>query len=289
MKTAPPNDSAVAPVDLKLVIETPENVHLAYRLAGPAARLSAYLVDLVVRFAMLLAASMILACSGVAQFLPGTSTGLLLVFAFLLEWGYFAISEGLFRGKTIGKHLFQLRVIQEGGYPVTLWSALLRNFVRAGDAIGLYGAGFICMLISGRFRRLGDLVARTLVIEERSIRVPVEPIILEKIEPLPRNEIGAYVPSSRTLSLIEQYLGRRNALTYRRGHELARILAQVLATKMRYSGDRKLVDEFPMAFLARVYATFHQIRDEADLESELSTGHVKTHRDHHRQLAGAAP
>jgi uncharacterized RDD family membrane protein YckC len=281
MSSIPSTAANVAPVDLKLVIETPENVFLTYRLAGPAVRVGAYLVDLTIRFAALFAASMIVGCSGLGMYLPGTSIGMLLVLAFFLEWGYFAVSEGLFHGKTIGKHVFQLRVIQEGGYPITLWSALLRNLVRAADALGMYGVGFVTMLIAGRFRRLGDLVARTLVIEERRIRVPTEPIILERIEPLPRGELGGYIPSGRTLTLIEQYLGRRNVLAYRRGHDLAHVLARVLATKLRYTGDRKLVDEYPMAFLARVYATFYRVRQGDDIESCEQT---RIHRQAGRRL-----
>src|SRR5579863_5231096 len=163
-------------VSTDLVIETPENVVLTYRLAGPAARLLAYLIDLVVR-AVLIVALIIAASLGASIGLGGISFGMLLLLLFFLDWAYFGVSEGYFRGKTIGKSVFGLRVIQEEGYPVTLWGALLRNIVRAGDSLAFYGAGFVTMIAAGKFRRLGDLVARTVVIEERRVSVPREPII----------------------------------------------------------------------------------------------------------------
>jgi uncharacterized RDD family membrane protein YckC len=247
-------------VSTDLVIETPENVVLTYRLAGPAVRLLAYLLDFLIRAGLLFGLMTILSIAGAAA--PGASQGLLLVAWFGLDWAYFGLSEGYFRGKTLGKHLFGLRVIQEAGYPITLWGAILRNIVRAADSLSFYGVGFVTMIVAGNFRRLGDLVARTVVIEERRVSVPREPIILEKIEPLSRTDLGGFVPSGQTLALIEQFLSRRHVLTYRRGHAMAYVLARTLAKRLSFAGDPHLVDRYPMAFLARVYATFHQIHEE---------------------------
>lgn len=262
-------------VSTELVIETPENVVLTYRLAGPAIRLLAYLLDFLLRAALLFVVYQV-AVMGALAGLGGISIGAFLLMIFFVDWAYYGVSEGLFRGKTIGKYIFGLRVIQEEGYPVTLWGALLRNIVRAADSMPFYlifpfyGAGFITMLAAGRFRRLGDLVARTVVIEERRVSVPREPIILEKIEPLPRTDLGGFVPSGQTLALIEQFLGRRHVLTYRRGHAMAYVLARSLAKRLAYSGDPQLVDRYPMAFLARVYATFYQVREENDLQEDAA-------------------
>jgi hypothetical protein len=48
---------------------------------------------------------------------------------------------------------------------------------------------------------------------------------------------------------------------------MAFILARALAKKLAFSGDPQLVDRYPMAFLARVYATFYQVRED-DLEDD---------------------
>ena len=258
-------------VSTDLVIETPENVVLTYRLAGPAARLLAYMLDFMLRAALLFLMYRLVGM-GLAAGFGGISFGVFLLLVFFVDWAYYGVSEGFFRGKTIGKYILGLRVIQEEGYPITLWGALLRNIIRAGDSLPMYfifpcyGAGFLTMLAAGRFRRLGDLVARTVVIEERRVSVPREPVILEKIEPLPRTDLGGFVPAGQTLALIEQFLARRHVLTYRRGHAMAYVLARALAKKLAYSGDPQLVDRYPMAFLARVYATFYQVREDDDPE-----------------------
>jgi uncharacterized RDD family membrane protein YckC len=245
-------------LDLYLRVETPEDVVLSYRLAGPALRLWAYLIDLLVRIGLCTGMMMMLNCSGLLFLLPGTALGIFLVLVFIAEWGYYIIGEGFFRGKTIGKQIFRLRVIHEEGYPITFWAAFLRNIVRAADFLALYGVALLTMIVAGKFQRLGDLAARTIVVEERHIRLPLDPLILEKIAPLARGEIGSFVPSDQTLALIEQFHGRRSALTYERGHEMALVLARVLADRLRYTGDLRLVEEYPMGFLARVYATFYQ-------------------------------
>jgi uncharacterized RDD family membrane protein YckC len=265
------NDSAPgssARFSAELVIETPENVVLTYRLAGPTVRLQAYLVDFVIRTVLLFVAFVLMIAGGIAGS-AGMSLGLFFILWFAIDWAYFGLSEGYFRGKTLGKHVFGLRVIQEEGYPITLWGAMLRNIVRAADSLPLfYGAGFITMVAAGKFRRLGDLVARTVVIEERRVSVPREPIILEKIEPLSRTDLGGYVPAGQTLVLIEQFLSRRHVLTYRRGHAMAHVLAQALSKRLNFSGDRSLVDRYPMAFLARVFATFHQVHEDEGPEDD---------------------
>jgi uncharacterized RDD family membrane protein YckC len=274
-------------VSTDLVVETPENVVLSYRLAGPAVRLLAYLIDLVIRIVILFAIFIAALAGGLVSGF-GVSMGVFLIVVFLVDWTYFGLSEAFFRGKTLGKHLFGLRVFQEQGYPATIWGALLRNFVRAADNLSLWGACFVTMVISGRFRRLGDLVGQTVVVEERRVQVPREPIILEKIKPLPRTDLGSYIPSGQTLALIEEFLGRRHVLTYRRGHAMAYVLARPLAERLAFSGDPQLVDRYPMAFLAAVYATFHQAHEGED--EEESDGARKAHvaRRARPAVAGAA-
>lgn len=241
-------------LSLEMQIETPENVVLTYQLAGPAQRYIAYMIDLAIRLAILFGAGMVINIVGIV--LPGTAIGIFLVIMFLNTWGYYTISEGFFKGQSIGKHICGLRVIRDGGYPITFWPALLRNLVRSADSIIFYGIGITTMLLTRRFQRLGDLVAGTVVIQERSLHLPRKPVILNKIRPLNKNDIGSFVPRDEVLSLIDEFMGRRHVLTYERGHALADILANNLAQRLNYSGDPQKVKQYPMAFLASVYKTF---------------------------------
>jgi len=256
--------------DLTVRFETPENVLLSFRLAGPTLRAAAYAIDFILTSLIFLATVVLLACTGVLMVLPGVVLGMVLVVLFLTTWMYFPICEGLFRGKTVGKQMMGLRVILEGGYPITFAPAFLRNVLRAADSLPLYGMGLGAMLVCGKFRRLGDLVARTLVIQERAFEMPEEPVILEKINPLPREEVNNWTPPQETLAVIEQFLRRREVVSIEEGHALARPLASVLADRLAYSSDRALVERFPMAFLARTYVLFHaQLATDDAEEREL--------------------
>ncbi len=270
--TSDPAAPAEPLVDLELRIETPENVVLNYTLAGPTLRGGAYLIDLAIRIAAMSGVIGVVMCASVVT--PGAATGLLLLVWFFMEWGYFTLFEGFWNGRTPGKWTLGLRVIQDKGYPITFWASATRNLLRVADGLPvllvrffpMYAAAFASMLLSPRFKRLGDLVARTVVICERSVVLPREPVIIEKIDPLPREEVPGPPPPARTLALIDAFLGRRHAVSIPRGHDIARPLAAALARRLRYAGNPAFVEAYPMAFLARVYVTFLR-RDEEDEEA----------------------
>ncbi len=258
-------------LSLNLLIETPENVVLTHQLAGPAYRLAAYLIDLVLRLVTFLGVSIfVLVIGGPA--LPGLAIGTVLLLAFVMEWGYSIGFEFFWQGRTPGKYICGLRAMHENGQPLSWWGATLRNLVRVGDmvptmllygedaglflALPIYGPALLTMLMSPKLQRLGDLAARTVVVHSQHARLPRDPVIYDKIPPLDPAEINAVVPRSETLALIDQFLGRRSVLTYERGHELAGNLARVLAERLDYQGDPDAVRKYPMSFLARVYVTF---------------------------------
>lgn len=85
--------------------------------------------------------------------------------AFAMVWtGYFAISEAAF-GASIGKRLFRLRVVGTDGRKIAPGQALVRSMLHTFDFFlnaGLLGA--TVALLTRRRQRLGDLVARTVVV-----------------------------------------------------------------------------------------------------------------------------
>ncbi|MFO0917547.1 MAG: RDD family protein [Planctomycetaceae bacterium] len=271
-------------IGLDLRIETPENVVLTYQLAGPALRAQAYAIDFVFRVMIMIGALVLASIVGI--FLSGLAIGSLLLVLFLLEWGYTIGFEYAWQGRTPGKWLLGLRVIQENGRPLSWWSSGLRNLLRVADVLPLiylfgsdlgifgllpvYGPGVITMFCSPRLQRMGDLAARTVVIQERRARIPGEPVIFEKIEPLARSDLNSFAPRPRTLSLIDRFLGRRHVLLIQRGHALALPLAEALARRLNFASDPQSVRKYPMAFLARVYVTFAARRDEAPTEGDGS-------------------
>lgn len=257
-------EPALPIVDLGLRIETPENVILTYTLAGPTLRAGAYLIDLALQMVTLTIVAMLVLCAAFVT--PNVALALLFVTWFVLSWWYFTLFEAFWNGRTPGKWAVGLRVIQDKGYPVTFWASVGRNFMRAFDTMAFYSPAFVSMLLTRRFKRLGDLLGRTVVVCERNVVLPREPVIVERIDPLPRDEIAGRPPQARTLSLIDQFLGRRHLVSIARGHEIARPLAHALAKQLRYSGNATLVEDYPMAFLARVYVTYLRKDDEEDPE-----------------------
>ncbi len=139
-------------------VATPEGIELTLRLAGPVPRALAWAVDLVIRIAILIAISMAAAQFGRA------GVGVVLLSAFFVEWLLPAWLEAVW-GRTPGKRLFGLVVLNDDGTPLRWPGALTRNLLRAVDFLPLlYGVGLVTMLSNREFKRLGDLAAGTVVV-----------------------------------------------------------------------------------------------------------------------------
>lgn len=159
----------------KLIIDTPEQVHLEFVLAGIGSRFMAAFLDtlILVALMLLLAISEALMLSrpllggGYSVWVEAVAT---LLF-FLVFWGYYILFEIFWRGQTPGKRWAGIRVIKDSGRPINPFEAVARNLVRIVDYLpGFYGVGVFTMLLSSRNQRLGDYVAGTLVVHETSDR-----------------------------------------------------------------------------------------------------------------------
>src|SRR5262249_6931321 len=144
-------------------VVTPERVRIAYRVAGPGARLWAWLIDLVLWG--LLAFVGVVVASVLEMGRAGLGMGIMVLWVFLLKWGDPLVFEWLWLGQTPGKRLAGIRVIREDGTAIGLAQSAVRNIVRVVDAMPLaYGLGFAVAMTDRSFRRLGDLAAGTLVV-----------------------------------------------------------------------------------------------------------------------------
>ena len=85
---------------------------------------------------------------------------------FVLAMAYYALMEG-YRGQTVGKMLFGIRVVrEEGGGVPGFKAAAVRSLLRVVDGLLGYLVGFVAVVASKKNRRLGDMAARTLVVRE---------------------------------------------------------------------------------------------------------------------------
>jgi uncharacterized RDD family membrane protein YckC len=227
----------VAALDNTTEVETPERIRFRYRTAGPVRRSFAYLVDLLIRGAVLLL--LVLGMTlGLGRGLrkddvATASQGLFLLLAFVLEWGYYVLCETLWQGASPGKRLFSLRVVKEGGFPIGFLDSVLRNLLRAADFLPMgYVLGATVMATDGRSRRLGDRVAGTMVIVEDRVRVG-GPLRLDP--PAAAAEWDGW-PARLPLSApereaLELFLRRRD-LSEARRRELAEMVAPLWARRM---------------------------------------------------------
>jgi uncharacterized RDD family membrane protein YckC len=87
--------------------------------------------------------------------------GLTALAGFLYYW----LGEGLF-GATLGKGIVGISVERKGGGACGLMASLIRNLFRLIDGIGVYLVGFLVALLSGSRQRIGDRVARTIVVRK---------------------------------------------------------------------------------------------------------------------------
>ncbi|WP_372016860.1 RDD family protein [Pseudoxanthomonas sp. 10H] len=150
---------AVPMLDTYREVLTPEGVSLHLPAAGPVPRALAWLVDLAVRAAIVLALAMVLGVLG------GLGEGLYLVGLFLVSWAYPIVLEAAWNGQTPGKRALGLRVVAGDGAPVGWLPAVVRNLMRTVDMLPFgYATGLVACLCDRDGRRLGDLVADTVVV-----------------------------------------------------------------------------------------------------------------------------
>lgn len=173
-----------APIDTRIELVTPENIAFQYRVAGPFRRLPAYLIDLLIRFVVLVAVLFSFSLSFGALGLGDTGFGMWLIVYFVIDWFYGGLFEAYWNGQTPGKRLMRIRVVSDEGQPINAWQAMLRNFLRSADALPpitmylgrvpislpTYLLGLVTATMNNRYQRLGDLAAGTMVVIEEPQR-----------------------------------------------------------------------------------------------------------------------
>jgi len=87
--------------------------------------------------------------------------GAVFVYWVVLEWRM---------GTTVGKLIFRNRVLRYSERPVKLWQSLIRNIFKM---IGLGGSliTLLCIALSRRSQRIGDMLARTIVVKDVTERM----------------------------------------------------------------------------------------------------------------------
>lgn len=223
-----------------LSVETPEQININYQKAGIGSRFYAALLDtlllaLIVFIGLYVNYNFLLKFGDVLENWLGAISGLLV---FAVFWGYFMVFEITTNGQSPGKYALGLRVIKEGGYPISFGDSAIRNLVRLVDFLPFcYGTGLIVMLINGNWQRLGDLAAGTLVVKTNrktnvDLNQSINPIDISSDENLYSDWIQPMLVTDSEFDMIREYLRRRPELSPIRRLELARTIGRSIAEKM---------------------------------------------------------
>jgi uncharacterized RDD family membrane protein YckC len=154
-----------------LQIRTPEGIVFSQVLAGPVTRFLAWFIDFLVIAALLTLLSYALLLLRLLDAgLAGAASAL---GYFIISIGYGITCEWWWRGQTIGKRMFRLRVVDAEGLGLQFNQIVARNLLRFVDSLPVfYFVGGLACWFSAHCQRLGDLAANTVVIHHPRITQP---------------------------------------------------------------------------------------------------------------------
>ncbi|HMO13608.1 MAG TPA: RDD family protein [Pirellulaceae bacterium] len=252
-------------LDNKAPVATPENIAFRYDVAGPFTRFLAWMIDMLLMGLVILLASilLIMVSSTIGAFvgdLGMVAVGLFLAFLFFFWWFYGTVLETWWNGRTLGKWILGLRVLTVDGRPINVVQAATRNLLRLADLFPYFltivptmAVGLVVMSSNRRFRRLGDMVAGTMVIIERrkyhrSIEQFQDPRVAQLAEYLP----PSFIVSNELVGALSMYVQRREDFSVERGREIAASLAVPLLEKFGLPSDTS----YDLLLCALYYRTF---------------------------------
>jgi len=146
-----------------LLIRTPEGIVFSQLLAGPVTRFLAWVIDAACITGMVMVMGMVFRIfSLISADIAGAASAL---GYFVISIGYGITCEWFWRGQTVGKRLFRLRVVDVEGMRLQFNQVVTRNLLRFVDALPLmYFVGGVTCWLSPKCQRLGDIAANTVVL-----------------------------------------------------------------------------------------------------------------------------
>ena len=216
--------------DDQIAVRSVTGVDMTLTLAGPGSRSYAFVIDWHIRLLVALAWLFVTAVIGRLSMRAGSYEALFSSLpAAVIFFLYHPILEVAMRGRTPGKRMARVRLVnRQGGAPSTL-ALVIRNLFRLIDSLPLiYAIGLICCFATRHHVRIGDMAAGTLLIVDGS----------EAEKSLDRLESAARASALplETLELVDQLLERWDSLESSHRSGIARALLK------RVSADVEDID-----------------------------------------------
>jgi|SRR5690625_2106102 len=236
-------------------IKTPEFVSLQFRLAGLGSRSAAMIIDqVIVTLANIALFFLFIFATNNNVWVMMDSGWMLAIFLiaiFIINWGYFFVAEYFFNGKTIGKNMVGIRVIQENGHSITLLSALIRNLLRIIDMMPTaYFLGIVLVFFHSKHKRLGDMAGGTVVVLEESAAQKKKTSLVKEIELRGLNKNSFYIDGiaynslgSKEYNLLRTYTSKLMELRDAQRSQLTIEMAEILMPKIGLETKGKSVYE----------------------------------------------
>ena len=176
----------------------PEGVPITLKVAPIGTRLAAQITDILVTLIGAVALLVLVIVIDLTD--PDAIFGLGALLFFAIRVPYYAVSELVWNGQTLGKRLMSIKVVSEDGGPLTAHGLVARNLMKEAEiflpatllftldettpvasliAFGWILATLMVPLANPRRRRLGDMMAGTYVVQ-----LPV-PILLSDVSRTP--------------------------------------------------------------------------------------------------------
>lgn len=204
-----------------IVVTTPDNIDVEYRLAGTGSRMGAAAIDMIIQFcifAVIAAISvftLVKLDKSILSIDPDNillTLTILIIAYFLIFFLYFLVLEILMKGQTIGKRLLGLRTIRQNGQPITFLQAVTRNLIRV--FIDNNGIGILIMLFSKQNKRLGDIAAGTIVVSENPDIIKSDALKIKEIGNYNSNALNTnYLLTVAEYELLKDYFSRRDTFS----------------------------------------------------------------------------
>jgi uncharacterized RDD family membrane protein YckC len=235
-------------------IVTPEAVVLEFETAGIASRALARALDALIQgvalLALLLLAVNLRGSVGVIVAIVGVAAIVL---------GYPVLCEIAMRGRSPGKAALGLRVVTEDGAPVAPLHAFIRSAVGVLDFLVPPGGpvAVVSSLLSPKGQRLGDFLAGTIVLRERSAAAPSMAVWFNPPPGLEgyAQSLDVSAVSDAQIAVVRSFLLRVHELALEARSAMAVRLATPLGAVMRHVPPSGV---HPELFLVCVMAAYQR-------------------------------
>ncbi|WES96965.1 RDD family protein [Chryseobacterium arthrosphaerae] len=175
----------------QIAINTSQNVNISFTIASIGERMLAFIVDLLIRVAYVIAILyLFFNIFDLGYLLNGLDEWSVRAVYIILTFPvyiYPVVLESLMEGQTPGKRLMKIRVVKIDGYQAGFGDYMIRWIFRIIDVSFVGIVGLISMVVSKNNQRLGDIASGTAVISLKN-NINISHTILENIK-------EDYVPS----------------------------------------------------------------------------------------------